>query len=84
MGSGGEMWALYFIPCVPWLLLFPALAYQMPEEFVTRNESIFFIGFLIGIIVYAAVTYCLYAWMVDSFPRLAGRTYHKFETLRDD
>ncbi|NOZ40977.1 MAG: ABC transporter permease subunit [Planctomycetes bacterium] len=79
--SGGSQNALmiFLAPCIPFLSVFPLLAYF---EFVEGNhfgmiEEGMIAAYGLGIVGYLIVGFALYLYMGSNFDRLAGRTVEK-------
>jgi hypothetical protein len=76
-GSGGGMndgLAIILAPCIPYLLGFPAGAfYVVSEGSFSSNEEALPVAYLLGIVLYVIAAVSLYAFMTNSFDRLAGR-----------
>lgn len=78
-GGGGESWALILTICIPFLLIFPNLAYLMADNNFSGDAPIstFTISFVFGMVCYAIATYALYQQLVTVFDEQAGRTMSK-------
>lgn len=77
--GGGDAWALFLAPCIPFLLVFPGLAYTAYNQsnFWADDASIFVVAFMAGTLVYATAAGILYSYTVANFDRYAGRTLPK-------
>ena len=75
-GGSGEPFMLFLAGCIPFLSIFPVLAYF---EFMEGNvfggiEAGMGVAYGLGIVGYLVAGLCLYYYMESNFDRLAGRT----------
>jgi ABC-type transport system involved in multi-copper enzyme maturation permease subunit len=73
-GGGDETWALMLSLCVPFLLVFPGLAYTVYDSSGFRTDGILTVAFVIGTLIYVMAAALLYIHTVSNFDRYAGRT----------
>jgi len=75
-GAGGDEMMIIATPCIPFLLVFPTIAYvEAQNEGIFRMlETTAPIAYGIGMIGYLIVGIVLYQILVSDFDRLAGRT----------
>ena len=66
--------AIVLAPCIPFLLGFPAMAYYalLFKNFFEHETSIV-VAYGLGNVIYLIAASSLYAFMTNSFDRLAGR-----------
>jgi len=74
-GSGDGPVGLMFAPCMPFLLLFPALAFVEWNSSHFWDREVFPLGYVLGVVGYLIASASLYAYTVDRFDRLAGRCW---------
>ena len=81
--SGGgprEPFMIFLAGCIPFLLLFPSLAYfDFVQDMGMRLEEGMSFAYGAGVLSYLAVSWCLYAYMAHNFDQLAGRTVEVWE-----
>lgn len=75
-GGSGREWEIILTPCLPFLLIYPGMAFLSLNS---GNTTFFFEGmmpfaYVIGTMGYLIATASLYFFMVNEFDRLAGRT----------
>lgn len=72
---GGSDSELFLALCIPFLLLFPGIAFLSSDQMIDFwNHSSVAIAFVVGTLIYALVTVLLYVYTVANFDRYAGRT----------
>ena len=66
--------AIVFAPCIPFLLAFPGMAYyELLGANFFLHEPALPVAYGLGIVLYLIAAGSLYAFMTNSFDRLAGR-----------
>jgi ABC-type transport system involved in multi-copper enzyme maturation permease subunit len=72
--GGGDEWALMLSLCIPFLLVFPGLAYTMTDNAFLWKEAGVTVAFVLGTVVYVVAAALLYVHIVANFDSYAGRT----------
>jgi ABC-type transport system involved in multi-copper enzyme maturation permease subunit len=73
--GGGDEWELILALCIPFLLLFPSVAYLSSDQMdYFWNHSNVSAAFVIGTLVYTVAAAVVYMHTVANFDRYAGRT----------
>jgi ABC-type transport system involved in multi-copper enzyme maturation permease subunit len=74
-GGGKNIWEFFLALCIPFLLVFPGIAYLSFDQvdYLWNHGSMSF-AFVLGTVAHATAAARLYAYTVTHFDRLAGRT----------
>jgi hypothetical protein len=77
MGGGGDAWELCLALCIPFLLVFPGIAYMSFDQAdYFLNHSAVTVSFILGTLIHMMAAAVLYAHTVANFDRYAGRTIY--------
>lgn len=80
--GGGDDFMIFLAPCIPFLSIFPCLAYfEFTQEFGGGIEDGMGVAYALGVIGYLIASVCLFQYMAFNFDRLAGRTEQVPERL---
>jgi ABC-type transport system involved in multi-copper enzyme maturation permease subunit len=80
-GGGADAWQIVIALCIPYLLIYPNIAFMMADKSFSNDASSFTVAFAVGMISYAIATYAIYKYLVTEFDQHAGRTKSKPDGL---
>ncbi|MDZ4658356.1 MAG: ABC transporter permease subunit [Bythopirellula sp.] len=82
-GGGGDAWAIMLALCIPFLLVFPNIAFMTIGGSEFWTDGAMPVAFVMGMVCHLLATFALYGHMVGYFDSYAGRTTSRPQGLNN-